>query len=161
MEEQTTQPQPKKNKGIVPVIGIALVAIAAVAYGMSGDKEVVPATTGTPTETTSNETVTPAKQSVYRDGTYNATGVYTSPGGAEKIGVTLTLKGDVITAAEVQKMATIEVSVKMQTVFADNYKQQVIGKNISEVKLDKVSGSSLTPKGFNDAVAKIKVQAQS
>jgi 23S rRNA (uracil1939-C5)-methyltransferase len=37
---------------------------------------------------------------------------------------------------------------------------QVVGKNIEELNLTVVNGSSLTPKGFMDALAKIKVDAQ-
>jgi len=37
----------------------------------------------------------------------------------------------------------------------------VIGKNIADVQLSRVSGSSLTPEGFNNALATIKSQAQS
>jgi hypothetical protein len=37
----------------------------------------------------------------------------------------------------------------------------VVGKNISELQLTKVSGSSLTPQGFMDALEKIKAEAQS
>jgi hypothetical protein len=42
-----------------------------------------------------------------------------------------------------------------------DYKQYVVGKKIDEVQLTKVSGSSLTPQGFNDALAKIKAEAKS
>jgi hypothetical protein len=47
----------------------------------------------------------------------------------------------------------------MQTDFAANYKTQVIGKKIEGLELSKISGSSLTPKGFNDALEKIRSQA--
>lgn len=96
----------------------------------------------------------------YVDGEYEQTGVYTSPGGAEELGVKLTLKDDVIENVEVEVKATLPVSKKLQEDFAANYKDQVVGKKIDEVKLDKISGASLTPKGFNDAIEKIKEQAQ-
>jgi hypothetical protein len=35
-----------------------------------------------------------------------------------------------------------------------------VGKNINDLKLTKIAGSSLTPMGFNDAVAKIKMKAK-
>lgn len=97
---------------------------------------------------------------LYKDGTYSADGVYSSPAGAEDIGVTLTLKGDVVTDASVVPHATNMKSKFMQGMFIDGYKAQVIGKNISDLHLTKISGSSLTPAGFNDAVAKIEVQAK-
>lgn len=92
------------------------------------------------------------------DGTYEATGNYTSPGGPEEIEVEVVVKDGVITEANVTPQATRPNSVKFQNIFKDNFKSQVIGKKITEVKLDKVSGSSLTPKGFNDAIEKIITQ---
>ncbi|KXK09170.1 MAG: hypothetical protein UZ21_OP11001000228 [Microgenomates bacterium OLB22] len=47
----------------------------------------------------------------------------------------------------------------MQGLFAEGYKTQVVGKSIDELKLDVVNGSSLTPKGFEDALQKIKTEA--
>ncbi len=98
--------------------------------------------------------------SPYKDGTYTATGHYSSPGGAETIGVSLTLKDGVITDATVTPEATRPMSMRMQGMFTENYKPLVVGKSLDEVSLTKVSGSSLTPKGFNDAVAQIKTEAQ-
>lgn len=101
-----------------------------------------------------------AAATVYKDGTYNAAGNYMSPGGPEEIKVQLTVKNDVVTAATVTPEATIGKSAFMQKAFADNYKPLVIGKKLSSLSLGKVSGSSLTPLGFNDAVAKIQVEAK-
>lgn len=64
-----------------------------------------------------------------------------------------------VTDATAQPQAEQPISKKMQQVFSQNFKGMVVGKNINEVTLDKVSGSSLTPKGFNDAVEQIKTQA--
>ncbi len=36
----------------------------------------------------------------------------------------------------------------------------VVGKKIDEVQLTKVAGSSLTPKGFMDALEKVKTEAK-
>jgi hypothetical protein len=98
--------------------------------------------------------------SVYKDGTYTAVGEYKSPAGAEEIGVTVTLKNDIIVDVTVEPKATVAISKRMQADFAANYKTLVVGKNIAEVKLTKVSGSSLTPAGFNDALVKIMAQAK-
>jgi uncharacterized protein with FMN-binding domain len=96
----------------------------------------------------------------YKDGTYTATGNYTSPGGAESIEVTVTLADGVITDASVVSDAFRPESKMMQGQFISGFKAQVVGKKITDVKLTKVSGSSLTPKGWNDAIAKIQAQAQ-
>jgi uncharacterized protein with FMN-binding domain len=122
----------------------------------------------TPTNTPSTATVTtktptmstkPVSSSMYKDGTYSADGVYTSPAGAEHLPVTLTLKADVVTDAKVTVVATNQKSKYMQQQFADGFKQYVVGKKLNDVNVGKVSGSSLTGIGFNDAVAKIKAQA--
>lgn len=97
---------------------------------------------------------------LYKDGTYSAVGDYISPGGAEQVGVTVTLKNDVISDVQFEAKATRPNSVRYQGMFAGGYKTLVVGKNIAEVQLDKVSSSSLTPVGFNDALSKIKSQAK-
>ena len=104
---------------------------------------------------------TPKKlSSVYKDGTYSATGSYMSPAGNEQIGVTIALKNDVITSATVTNMAGDGRSQRYQNMFISGYQQYVNGKNISSVYLTKISGSSLTPSGFNDALAQIESQAK-
>lgn len=108
----------------------------------------MPVATSTPTSHT------------YRDGTYSTVGSYHSPAGDEEIGVTITLKNDIITDVTVVPKATAMRSVVMQKDFVANYKSMVVGKNITEVNLGKVSGASLTPKGFNDAILKIEAQAK-
>jgi uncharacterized protein with FMN-binding domain len=85
---------------------------------MSGDSGSMAAHTGTMSGTS------------YKDGTYSATGSYDSPGGLEKISVTLTLASDKVTAATA-----------------------VSGANDP-------TASSLTPMGFNKAVAAIEKQAE-
>lgn len=97
----------------------------------------------------------------YKNGTYSMTGNYVSPGGPREIGVKITLTDNGITEVEVIPTATDATSKRFQTEFVENFKPMVVGKNIDEVVLAKVSGSSLTPKGFNDAIEKIKVEAQS
>lgn len=101
------------------------------------------------------------ESSMYKDGTYEMVGNYVSPGGPETVGVTVTLANDVITDTTIEVQATRPTSKEKQEDFAANYKPMVIGKNIDEVVLTKVSGSSLTPKGFNDALEKIKAEAKS
>lgn len=96
----------------------------------------------------------------FADGTYSAEGDYSAPSGAEHINVTLVLKDNVVTASTVTAATTQSISLKMQNDFIANYKTLVIGKKITDINLGKVSGSSLTPIGFNDAVAKIEAQAK-
>jgi len=103
---------------------------------------------------------TPAK-STYKDGTYSADGNYFSPGGSEQIALRLNIKDDIIADAVTEANSPSgPTAIRYQAIFVANFKQYVVGKKIDEVKLDKVSGSSLTPKGFNDALNKIKAQAK-
>ncbi len=126
-------------------------------------------TTPPPTNTTSNPpvavttTVTPPeKKSKYKDGTYTAAGNYESPGGSELIQVSVTLKNDVITdATVVANMPSGGTARRFQSMFVQNFKQYVIGKNIDQVAtLGRVAGSSLTPMGWDDAIAQIQDAAR-
>lgn len=96
----------------------------------------------------------------YRNGVYVAEGEYLSPGGAEVLGVSVTLENGMIVDSSVAVKSERPISEKMQQVFAENYRSLVVGKNIDEVRLDKVSTSSLTPVGFNKALEKIKEKAK-
>lgn len=120
------------------------------------------------TPTSTNRAPTPVidkpvpvvSKNVYNNGTYTATGSYNSPGGVDFVGVSLTLKNDIITGVTVTPTAQDGTSRRYQAKFVSGYKQYVFGKDITSVHLDVVSGSSLTPKGFNAALAKIESEAK-
>jgi uncharacterized protein with FMN-binding domain len=157
--------QKKSNAGLWSVVGVLIVAVLG--YGVFNYTKKDPSvesadTTVPPLTTDENPSVpsTPTVTTMYKDGTYTAEGVYTSPAGSEKINVTLFLKDDVIVDATVKALATVPASVNWQGKFISGVKAEVVGKKLSEVTLTKVSGSSLTPKGWNDAVAKIQTQAK-
>jgi hypothetical protein len=57
-------------------------------------------------------------------------------------------------------MASDGRSERYHNMFISGYQQYVVGKNIASVYLTKVSGSSLTPSGFDDALTQIKSQAK-
>lgn len=110
--------------------------------------------------TTQNTNDTTKENNKYKNGTYTKMGDYVSPGGPEQIEVTVTVIDGVITDATVVAKATLAGSVKMQNAFIGGFKEFVIGKNIEEIKLDKVAGSSLTPKGFNEAIQEVMQEAK-
>jgi uncharacterized protein with FMN-binding domain len=152
---------------MVPVVIVGLIVILVVAFfAFQGKKKentqtvVESVVSPTGVNSVSVKPTGVSQSEIYKDGTYTAVGDYTSPGGAENIGVTVTLKNDVIESADVKSMAERPNTIKFQGIFIENYKPLVIGKNIDEVKLDRVSGSSLSPKGFNDALDKIKAEAK-
>lgn len=99
--------------------------------------------------------------SIYKDGTYTATGSYMSPGGYDQITVTLIIANGIVTDATVVSGAGDGTSQRYQDRFIAGYKPLVIGKDIATLNVSRVSGSSLTPIGFNDAVAQIKTAAKS
>jgi hypothetical protein len=95
----------------------------------------------------------------YKNGSYSANGEYYAEGSKEAIGVSLTLTNDIITNASVTTPAIDKKSKNYQLMFADNFKSQVVGKKIADLRLSRVAGASLTTQGFNNAVSIIKSQA--
>lgn len=98
--------------------------------------------------------------SVYQDGTYNADGTYVSPNGTETVGVELTLTSGKVTAVNITQHPSNPNTRKFQGEFAGGIAAQIVGKNIDELNVSKVAGSSLTSGGFSQAVEKIKAEAQ-
>ncbi|HEY0220842.1 MAG TPA: hypothetical protein VGC58_01325 [Candidatus Paceibacterota bacterium] len=152
--------EPKKNNGVI--IGTVVALILAVGgygffkYTKKENATIEPISTPEVTKDDNTSSVT----YLYKDGTYSATGNYVSPGGSEEVLVSLILKGDIVTDVTLTPKATRPISLQMQQTVSQNLKNLVVGKKLNEVTLDKVSGSSLSPKGFNDAVTKIKVSAK-
>lgn len=130
----------------------ALSACSSPATGSDTGTEVAndaPVAEGTTTATGSN----------YTDGTYTETGDYLSPDDAEQVEVTLTLSNNVITDVTVVGFGKSPNSKQFQGEFINGIAAEVVGKNIDELSVDKVAGSSLTSGGFNDAVEAIKADA--
>lgn len=159
MSEQTPPTPTHSRAGLAVTGGVVVLLIILAVVKFSGRKDDVAATPETVTPAV-NEQTTTTPAAMYKDGTYTATGAYTSPGGPETIVISLTLRDGVVTDATAQPQAEQPISKRMQQAFSQNFKGMIVGKNINEVTLDKVSGSSLTPKGFNDAVEQIKTQAK-
>ena len=95
----------------------------------------------------------------YADGTYTESGDYQAPSGTESVDVTITLADNVITAVEVVGHATDPEAKLHQGEFIDGIGAIVVGKDIDEISVSKVSGSSLTSGGFNKAIEAIKADA--
>lgn len=102
----------------------------------------------------------PRSETSYRDGTYSATGKYTIPVGEENVVLDVTITNDVVTAVTVKFSPKVSTSEFYQAQFQGGYKQFVVGKKLDEIQVTKVSGSSLSSKGFHDALNKIKAQAK-
>ncbi len=100
------------------------------------------------------------QSTTYTDGTYSATGTYQSPAGSEDVSVTLVIQNDTVLSSTFSATSDSGKSREYQKKFSDGYISQVVGKKLSDINVGKVSGSSLTGKGFNDAVRQIQAQAK-
>lgn len=112
-------------------------------------------------QTTAETADTAASTGKYADGTYTASGSYQTPETVETISVTLTLDNDVITEVNVIGDPQARETQQYQGQFIGGISDVVVGKNIDEISVSRVAGSSLTSKGFNSAVDKIKSEASS
>lgn len=161
----------KVAAGTIVLVVIALLAVGVTVY--NGEHQGGTATRSIPTTTTATSTPqaatannTPSNssagssQSNYKDGTYTASSDYYVPHGSETIQITLTIKNGVVSDSQIQNSEGDRESAQFQEDFALEYKSQVVGKNISGLQLSYVAGASDTTQGFNDAVAKIRSQAQ-
>ncbi len=146
------------TSGVI-LIATALLIITAV-YISNSEKQSTDKDQISNQQDSIEESTTQTATSTFQDGTYNTVGSYQSPGGLEKIAVTLTLKDGVVTDTNVQSKAVSSDGEKFQKRFIGGYKNEVVGKKLDDINLSQISGSSLTPKGFNDAIKDIQKQAQ-
>lgn len=153
---------PKNSARFIALAALVVIGGGAIAYALTGKKTEVTQESAvtTSSSTTSTTDTANSSSSTYKDGTYTATGSYLSPGGTEQIGVTVTLKNNVVTDVSVTPKPVSEEGAQFQNIFSGNFKQYVIGKDIASIHLTTVSGSSLTPQGFNDALTKIEAEAK-
>lgn len=145
------------NRRIVTAAMMGVSVTAALA-GCTSSNDADPSST----PSTSGSAGAPSKDAsaedrTYTDGDYSADGEYGTQDSS--IGVSLTLDDGVITDVDVEPHATNETSQDYQTRFVDAVPELVEGRRIDDVRLERVAGSSGTPDGFNDALAKIRDQA--
>jgi uncharacterized protein with FMN-binding domain len=160
----------QSKKPLFITVAVVLIVGGAVAFAKHGSKSTAQmATTAVRTSTapaTANTAATPASTAQpttatsYKDGTYKTTGSYDSPAGQESIGVSLTLKDGIITDSSVKGQATDDTAQSYQADFISGYKQFVTGKKLDNLSVSRVSGSSLTSQGFNNALKSIESQAK-
>lgn len=138
--------------------GIAGLSLAGTVAGCAPAAS--PATTGLPSGNGSGAATATGSGSLYQDGTYSADGTYVSPNGTETVGVELTLAAGTVTGVNITQHPSNPNTRKFQGEFAGGIASQVVGKNIDELNVSKVAGSSLTSGGFNQALEKIKAEAR-
>jgi uncharacterized protein with FMN-binding domain len=111
------------------------------------------------TDTSSSAAPAADPDATYTDGTYEASGSYANPGGQSSVDVTVTIADNTVTDVEVEPGAT-GTSLGYQEKFISGIADEVVGKSLNEIDVSKVSGSSLTSTGFNEALDQIRQDAQ-
>ncbi len=142
------------HKTFFSATAAASVLLLTAACGGSDD----PASS-TPTTSETSSAPESASTGSYNDGVYEATGEYSNPGGQSKVKVEVTLADGKISVVKVTPEATNGTSKGYQQKFASGIAPSVVGKSIDELDVSKVSGSSLTSQGFNQAIEQIKADA--
>ena len=94
----------------------------------------------------------------FQNGTYEASGTYGNPGGQSSIDVTMTIADNVVTDLQLEPEA-VGTSLQYQKQFIGGAAAEVVGKSLGEINVSKVSGSSLTSQGFNQALEQIRKDA--
>ncbi|MDQ0731696.1 FMN-binding protein [Arthrobacter sp. B1I2] len=152
-------PQGTLRKGLFA--GIAGLSLAGTVAGCApSTADSTPGTAGSPATPSTGSSALAGSGAGYKDGTYSADGNYVSPNGTETVGVQLTLAAGKITDVQITQHPSNPNTRKFQGEFAGGIAAQVVGRNIDELDVSKVAGSSLTSGGFNQAVDKIRAEAQ-
>ena len=164
-----SKPDNSIQKKIAAFTIIVIAGIIIAAATIFGNSQKAPESASTAEESSQAETSpTPnsseptdsTSSAAYRDGTYTASSDYSVPRSFENIKVTLTVSNNVVTDSQIVNSEGDHESAEWQDRFAAAYKSQVVGKKLSEVQLSHVAGASDTAEGFNEALDKIKTQAQ-
>lgn len=148
---------PAHKKMLSAAAAASVMLLTAACGGGSDEPSDPPDSSAT---SSSSDDSSDASASTYKDGDYEAQTSYANPAGSSDLGVKVTLAGNKITAVEVTPEATDGTSKGFQTKFAGGISDEVVGKSLDELKVDKVAGSSLTHLGFNKAIDEIKADAK-
>lgn len=147
-------------KAIVLLIVLVAGGMAAFFQSKKPADPIVSADTA-PSVSTPSETVSAATVPVtpYKNGAYSTTERYSAPDGSQSMDVTLTITDGMITESSVVPGSKNGDSRAWQDMFIKNYKTKVVGKNLADLNVSKVSGASLTTRAFNNALNDIRTQA--
>lgn len=126
----------------------------------SSDSMTATPSTGDQSSSSTNSSSSSNSSSSFKDGTYTASSDYYVPHGDESIQVSLTLSNGTIASASIKNSEGDRTSAAFQEDFAASYKQYVVGKNISSLRLGVIAGASDTTQGFADALSQIASKAQ-
>jgi Tfp pilus assembly protein PilV len=155
---------PETKPKLIGLIAVGLLVAAGTGTVIWMNRDEAATRDSASTDTSSSvasSPITPTDSAAtYKNGTYSADGTYRSPGGNEKIGVTLTIADGTISEVSVTPYATDGDAQQYQDLFKAGISDVVVGKKVNEVSVSRVSGSSLTSTGFNNALEAIKSEAK-
>lgn len=143
--------------------GVAALAglVAAVKFLLPSKTE--PEPTMTTAKTTTSKSMVPEAQEAPLAANKEAKEIsvntsYGNPSGKDDVKFSLFVDSTgMIVDAKADVLATNEISKKRQSAFAEGFPLAVKGKKLSELNaIDKVGGSSLTTKAFNDSLTELK-----
>ncbi|MFA9262084.1 MAG: hypothetical protein ACEQSB_01855 [Undibacterium sp.] len=145
-------------------LGVAILAglFAAVKFLLPSKSESESSTKTTVTKTTPTPPVTDTAGATNemnkQTKEVSVSTAYSNPSGKDEVKFSLFVDSTgMIVDAKVGVLATNDISKKRQMAFADGLPAVVKGKKLSELStIDKVGGSSLTTKAFNDSLATLK-----
>lgn len=163
MIRTTAVPRPVRvGAAVAGVAGmLALAGCSSSPQGSAGTATGAATTAPTPSSSAAATADSSAgsSSSTYKDGSYTAQGSYATPESVEQITVTVTLSDDKITDVQVTGDPQKAESKEYQSKFIGGISEVVVGKDIDEISVSRVAGSSLTSGGFNQAIAEIKTEA--
>ena len=118
--------------------------------------------TPSPTVVSVNETPSSAQTTgKYADGSYTVDASYSSPGGFEGMDVSITLEDDIIKSVSIViDPDNDDESDEYTSLFKNRISGEVVGKNIDDADVSRLSGASLTSRAFNNALDDIKTEAE-
>ncbi|MDR7085168.1 uncharacterized protein with FMN-binding domain [Aeromicrobium panaciterrae] len=146
---------PTHKKFLSATAAASVLLLTAACGGGSDPADTSPTTSATSSTATDSTSST----GTYKDGVYEAEAEYSNPAGVSKVKVEVTLADGVISVVKVTPEATNGTSKGFQQKFASGIAPAAVGKSIDELDISKVSGSSLTSQGFNQAIEQIKADA--
>ena len=96
----------------------------------------------------------------FKDGFFQATAEYISPGGRNKISVELVLENDVVESYEIKPIVADPISMSYIGLFESGIEEHVVGKDLDDIQVPrKINGSSLTSSAFESALVDIRTKA--
>jgi uncharacterized protein with FMN-binding domain len=150
----------RTKTALVTLAGIGLIGTLAGCSGAASADGTASSGGSSSSSSGSTSSGTTTSTATYKDGDYSQQGTYASPGGTELISVSLTLKSNVVTALSVKTVKADPTATQYEAMFEAGINKIVVGKNLNSLNVTRVSGSSLTSQGFDEALTKIKADAK-